>query len=289
MTGSAADADDVVQETFVRALAHPPLQTDIPLMPWLVQVALNASRDVLRRRRRRGYVGPWLPQPIELESSDAAPGADVRYDLLESASFAFLLALEALTARQRAVLLLRDVFDYSVREVAAALDVSEGAVKTTHHRARQSMKSYDRDRVPRTAERAARTEVALFELMSAIVGGDVARIEALLTADARLYTDAGGEYLAALKPIRGASKIARGLVALGRTGPGVSADVRSINGMPGVVVHDRAPRPRYAPRLVLGIEAAADGHIAAIYVVLASHKLAAIGLPNGSPALRSVD
>ena len=108
--------------------------------------------------------------------------ADARYDLLESASFAFLLALEALTARQRAVLLLRDVFDYSVRETAAALDVSEGAVKTAHHRARRCMQEYDRRRAPRTAERAAQNERALAELMSAVIAEDVARVEALLAA-----------------------------------------------------------------------------------------------------------
>src|SRR5262245_41591051 len=166
MTGSAADADDVVQETFLRALARPPAQNDAPLMPWLVQVALNASRDVLRRRRRRGYTGPWLPEPIELETPDGA--ADARSDLLASASYAFLLALEALSARQRAVLLLRDVFDYSVSETATVLAVSEGAVKTAHHRARRSMQDYDRKRVPRTPESAAKSERAFAELMSAL-------------------------------------------------------------------------------------------------------------------------
>ncbi|HEY9231828.1 MAG TPA: sigma-70 family RNA polymerase sigma factor, partial [Blastocatellia bacterium] len=64
MTGNAADADDLVQETFVRALEHPPRRTDEPLRPWLVRVALNLSRDLLRRRRRRDYTGPWLPSPV---------------------------------------------------------------------------------------------------------------------------------------------------------------------------------------------------------------------------------
>src|SRR5438046_6362126 len=156
MTGNAADADDLVQETFVRAIEKPPRRTDEPLRPWLVRVALNLSRDLLRARRRREYVGPWLPSPIE--TSDEAPGRrslgeggppsheppvggidggrtlEGRYDLLESVSFAFLLALERLTPIQRGVLLLMDVFDYSVKETAAALDRSEANVKTTHHR-----------------------------------------------------------------------------------------------------------------------------------------------------------
>src|SRR5437016_2759892 len=139
MTGSAADADDVVQETFVRALVTPPARTDAPWRPWLAKVTLNLSRDVLRRRARDGYVGPWLPQPAPtacFEEEEQAPNA--RYDRLESVGFAFLLALEALGTRERAVLLLRDVFDYSVREAAELLEMTETNVKVTHHRARRA-------------------------------------------------------------------------------------------------------------------------------------------------------
>jgi RNA polymerase sigma-70 factor (ECF subfamily) len=283
MTGSAADADDVVQETFVRALSRPPARTDIPLLPWLVRVALNASRDLLRRRRRREYIGPWLPEPIELAVPDGkspalTESAEARYDLLESARLAFLLALEALSARQRAVLLLRDVFDYSVRETAAALEVSESAVKTAHHRARRCMQDYDRRRAA-PAERTAQAERALVDLMTAVIAEDVAKVEALLAADARLLTDGGGEYLAARKPIQGAKKIARGLVALARVGSAISAEVRSINGMPAVVLHDREAPPRYAPRLVLGVEPDANGRIDCVYVMLATSKLGAVRFP----------
>src|SRR5207249_6583174 len=108
MTGSAADAEDVVQDTFVRAIEHPPRRTEEPLRPWLVKVALNLARDLLRRRRRREYVGPWLPSPLETDWSSQGATADRerdppshepatlegRYDLLESVSFAFLVALE---------------------------------------------------------------------------------------------------------------------------------------------------------------------------------------------------
>src|SRR5690242_19315982 len=157
MTGSAADADDIVQDTLVRAIERPPQRTDEPVRPWLVKVALNLSRDVLRRRKRREYVGPWLPSPIDTSDESAPPShepsvdgretLEARYDLLESVSIAFLVALEQLTPRQRAVLLLRDVFDYSVKETADALDLSEANVKTTHHRARNVMATYDRERI----------------------------------------------------------------------------------------------------------------------------------------------
>src|SRR5688500_11587485 len=134
MTGVAADADDLVQETFARALAHPPPDVDRPWRPWLARIAVNLARDLVRRSKRRDYPGLWLPSPIETGDEAAPPavepdeGAAWRYDQLESVSLAFLLALEALTPRMRAVLLLRDVFDFSVRETADALDLSEANV-----------------------------------------------------------------------------------------------------------------------------------------------------------------
>jgi RNA polymerase sigma factor (sigma-70 family) len=140
MTGSATDADDLLQETFARALASPPRDTGAPWRPWLVRVAVNLARDRLRRRKRTPYVGPWLPAPIETgEQAAEDPDPEHRYGLLESVTFAFLMACEALTPRQRAVLLLRDVLDYSVEETARALAMGIPNVKTTHHRARAAM------------------------------------------------------------------------------------------------------------------------------------------------------
>src|SRR6266536_857867 len=207
MTGSAADADDVVQDTFVRAMERPPRRIDEPLRPWLVKVALNLSRDLLRRRKRRDYTGPWLPSPIEtgLGAGDRGLDSDEkratshgneppshepasmegRYDLLESVSFAFLLALEALTPMQRAVLLLRDVFDYSVKETAHALDRTEANVKTTHHRARQAMNTYDGARQIPTAARQQASAAALKQFLAALQQHDVAAIETLLADDVR--------------------------------------------------------------------------------------------------------
>ena len=128
LTGSAADADELVQDTFVRALERPPPDLHASLRPWLVRVALNLGLDALRRRRRIRYTGQWLPSPVEASDEEPLPSfepsiaggetTEGRYDLLESVSMAFLVALEALTPRQRAVLLLRDVFDYRVDETA---------------------------------------------------------------------------------------------------------------------------------------------------------------------------
>src|SRR5712692_46828 len=174
MTGNAADADDLVQETFVRAIEKPPKWTDEPLRPWLVRVAINLSRDLLRRRKRQGYVGPWLPSPVPTDEQSPAsyepparnedsPAA--RYDLMESVSFAFLLALEALSPTQRAVLLLRDVFDYSTSETAEALDITEANVKVVLLRARRKMKGYDKDPARLSPERQQTTRRALEQFL----------------------------------------------------------------------------------------------------------------------------
>jgi RNA polymerase sigma-70 factor (ECF subfamily) len=162
--------------------------------PWLVRVAVNLARDQLRRRRVRGYEGPWLPSPVEtgpgsIEHDHAAtePLPDARYSLRESATFAFLLALETLTPHQRAALILRDVLDYSVRETAAALGTTEASVKQTHRRARLAMEGYDEARgtVAPTPEVIARTRAALERFLQAVASGDSAGAEAALADDVR--------------------------------------------------------------------------------------------------------
>jgi RNA polymerase sigma-70 factor (ECF subfamily) len=286
LTGSGADAEDLVQETFVRALERPPRDRSLPWRPWLVRVALNLGRDLLRRRRRRGYIGPWLPAPIDTGSEASPPSVEPtlagdvttegRYDLLESVSFAFLLALEALTPLQRAVLLLRDVFDYSVAECAAALAVSEANVKTTHHRARRAMAAYDADRCVPTRARQEATQEALVRFMTALSSGDVRAVEALLAQSVRALSDGGGEFLAARVPILGPARVARFYwnIAQRHAAP-VDMDVRMLNGLPAVVIQLGDGLPRTAPRFVLRADVDGSGRITAIHSVLATSKLGA--------------
>jgi RNA polymerase sigma-70 factor (ECF subfamily) len=297
MTGSAADADDVVQDTFVRTMQHPPKRTEDPLRPWLVRVALNVSRDLLRRRRRTEYVGPWLPSPIDT-GGEGGPGhrslgegdppshepavdgvrtLEGRYDLLESVSFAFLLALERLTPTQRAVLLLRDVFDYSVKETADALDRTQTNVKTTHHRARRLMSAYNGEPQIPTTQKQASTQAALMQFLRCLEQHDVAGIEVLLAEDVRTTTDGGGEFRSALRTIVGREKVTRfylSIVEFTR-----NADVRfaQFNASPGVVVDLRTmSRDRLAPRTVMTLDLDAAGRISHIYVVSATRKLTAL-------------
>jgi RNA polymerase sigma-70 factor (ECF subfamily) len=286
LTGNAADADDIVQETFLRAMNSPPARTDKPWRPWLVRVAMNIGRDLLRRRRRQPYDGPWLPSPIETgdeasppsyEPVDEAGGPLAHYDLLESVSFAFLLALEALTPAQRAVLLLRDVFDYSVRETAEALAMTESNVKTTHNRARRAMRAYDRSRQPPTQSLQQRTRQMMERFMACLASHDVAGAEALLAADARHLSDGGGEFVAARVPITGARKIVTFNVNLMKWATAhARAEWRMFNGLPAIFWESDCPPPGYPPRSVTTCTLDADGRIQSIHTVVATRKL---GLP----------
>jgi RNA polymerase sigma-70 factor (ECF subfamily) len=282
MTGSAADADDLVQETFVRALERRPSGGPAGWRPWLAKVAANLAIDALRRRKRRDYVGPWLPAAIGTGEDASPPGHEIasgevsteyRYDLMESVSMAFLLALERLSPRQRAVLLLRDVFDYTVQETAAALDLSESNVKVTHHRARLAMRDYEGTRMRPTRERQARSGEKLREFLEHLQNQDVAALEAMLAADVRLLSDGGGEFAAALNPILGRAKVARLLLRLSaRLDPASRFEFRMINGWPAILVERPAP-PREAPRFITRIDLDADGRIREVHAILATAKL----------------
>ncbi|EPX61299.1 RNA polymerase sigma-70 factor, ECF subfamily [Cystobacter fuscus DSM 2262] len=289
MTGVAADADELVQETYARALATPPERSE-ELRPWLTRVAMNLARDRLRRRKREGYVGPWLPSPVETGEEAVAsveahlPGGGTtegRYELLESVTFAFLLALEALTPRQRAVLLLRDVFDYPVREVAGCLRMSETNVKVTHHRARAVMAAYDRERCVPTRELQERTRRALEDFLGALVSGDVAAAEALLAEPVRALSDGGGETFAARVPVVGVKRVAlfyRRLHELG--GVADALEVRMINGLPALVARWKQPAPGRPTRVVVRLDIGEDGRVRVLHSIQASRKLA--GLPTSA-------
>jgi RNA polymerase sigma factor (sigma-70 family) len=282
LTGNAADADDIVQESFVRALQRPPADRDRPWRPWLVRVAVNLGRDLLRRRRRRGgYEGQWLPSPIETEPPSHEPADEsgspaARYDLLESVSFAFLLALEALTPAQRAVLLLRDVFDYSAREAARALGLSEANARTTHLRARRALAAYDARRRPLTAEVQQRETAALRKFLACVAAGDVAGVEAMLATEARALSDSAGEFHSNRVPVVGRANVAALLVGVVKgVGRLRRAELRLLNGHPAVVA-EREPKAGFGPRWVTQVDFDDRGRITSVYTVLATRKLTAI-------------
>jgi RNA polymerase sigma-70 factor, ECF subfamily len=190
-------------------------------------------------------------------------------------SFAFLLALEALTPLQRAVLLLRDVFDYSVRETATALGQSEANVKTTHSRARRRLETYEAERQPPTATVRERTQDTLYRFLAALQAGDVPAVEALLARDAQSLSDGGGEFHAARNVVTGRDKVARLCVGLARFVP-VHAELRELSGLPTLVMEHAQIGPGWARRSVLQCEIDAGGLIRRVYSVLASRKLTAV-------------
>jgi len=286
MTGNAADADDLVQETFVRAIEKPPRRTDEPLRRWLVRVAINLSRDLLRRRRRQGYTGPWLPSPVPTDEESPAsfeppaPSEDspvARYDLKESLSFAFLLALEALTPSGRAVLLLRDVMDYSTSETAEALDLTEANVKVLLLRARRKMNEYDKSRGAISPARQDATRRALEQFLLYLSTRDAAGLERLLAEDVVSLSDGGGEVPAARQPVRGRQKVLRlilGLAAKAVFEPRFA--VRMFNGLPAILVEDFRSTATAATRYTIHFEVDDEGRIRGLHAVLAPRKLSAI-------------
>lgn len=292
MTGSAADADDICQEAFVRLMQTPPADIDSPLRPWLARVAVNLSRDLLRRRRRQKYVGQWLPSPFETENNDLEMPVEsitgwnseelgspsVRYELLESVSFAFLLALEVLTPTQRAVLLLRDVFDLNVAETASILQMSEQNVKTTHHRARKQMQTYEKDRFVPRRSLVKETASIVRQLTRFLTERDTDSAARLLATNVVCLSDGGGEYFAAKVPVTGRQKVAVFLQNLLKMTAGTKSTVveGEMNGAFSLTSYRIDAPDGYAPRVVTVFETDRFGLINRVYFSMAPSKLSAL-------------
>ena len=290
MTGSAADAEDIVQDTFVKALEKPPADTRAPWRPWLAKVAMNLSRDRLRRRRRREYFGPWLPSPVitqdeeqlqadESTSTEESPVA--HYDLMESITLAFLLALEALTPAQRAVLLLRDVFDYSTSETGEVLEMTDTNVKVTLHRARQIMEAYDKSRVSSLSKRAEGLQSIVQRFLSRLAAGDVEGVEQMLAADVVLVSDGGGEVNALAEPVYGRDKVLRLVEKLYEAYRGrMRSSVQIVNGEPAILVHREGVKPGHASFFTMHVDLNEQSQMQRLHFVFAPSKLTALRQGN---------
>lgn len=278
MTGSAADADDIVQETYLRLVAAKP-DAQTSLAPWLTRVAMNLARDRLRRRRETPYPGPWLPEPVaDLVGRDDARLSERR----ESAGYAFLVALELLTPVQRGVLLLRDVFELSTREAATALAITEANVRTTLHRARAALG--DSDGEPAPSERldpaalVDRHREAMARLFGAVISGDLDAAIAALSADVQSWQDAGGRYSAATRVVTGAESVARLLIGIQRQrGDLPSIDEVWVNGGVGWWgTYPPSENPRMAPAVFLTLTVDSQGRVNGLYAVSEPGKLRAL-------------
>jgi RNA polymerase sigma-70 factor (ECF subfamily) len=239
MLGLMADAEDAVQETYLRWHAADRDRVSDPrafLMTTTARICLDMLTSA--RARREEYVGPWLPEPV-VDTAALAP--DSQTELAEDLSIGLLLTLDRLSPLERAAFLLHDVFDFSFSEVARTLERSEAACRQLAARAR----SHVREVRPRGAiapERSGGMDAKHAQLMSAFVAatrsGDLDALTHLLASDVRLVTDGGGKVAAALNVLEGADHAARFLVGATRKGWRDDFTLRfaTINGLPGVIL-----------------------------------------------------
>ena len=206
MLSSAADAEDVLQEVWLRWADVDREEVRDP-RAYLVRITTRLCLNRLRTsaRRREDYVGPWLPEPL-LTAPDVAEDVE----LADNLSTAMLLVLETLTPTERAVFVLREVFDVPYGEIAAAVDKSEAAVRQVAHRARSHVEA----RRPRTEVTSEQQEAVIRRFRLATQTGDLQQLMDVLAPDVVLLTDGGGKVQAALKPITGREKVLRFLTAV---------------------------------------------------------------------------
>jgi RNA polymerase sigma-70 factor (ECF subfamily) len=232
MLGSIEDAEDVVQETFLRWRKVDRAQIRTPAA-WLSTVVTRLSLNQLQlsRTRRGEYVGPWLPEPLPT-ATDASPADDL--ELADSISIAFLVVMERLNPRERATFLLREVFDYDYEEIAGILEVSVANCRQLFHRAKARMG----ESVARFRPDPALHRQLIEQFGRAVRQGDIGDVVQLLARDATLNVDSGGQVRAAARrPLRGALPVAQFLTGVTRkmAPVGMLVQLIEINGEPALV------------------------------------------------------
>jgi RNA polymerase sigma-70 factor (ECF subfamily) len=230
MLGSATDAEDIVQEAFVRWMEAGDAEVQSP-KAYLSAIVVRLAIDHLRaaRSRREQYVGPWLPEPVE---AGHMPDVADTVALAESLSFAFLVLLESLGPLERAVLLLHDVFDYTYPEIASMVGKSEANCRQILHRARERLQQ----RRPRFDVPTAQQQRMTEQFLRATTSGDLDGLLGMLADDIVFTADSGGKVRAALKPIQGRDKVSRGALGGMRWLPaGLQTRMATINGQPALV------------------------------------------------------
>lgn len=271
MLGSVAEAEDVVQESLLRV--HNALEDGERIespRAYVATVATRLSIDQLRsaRVRREEYVGDWLPEPLV---TDAAEDPAARAEMADSLSMAFLVLLESLSPEQRAVLLLRDVFDYRYDEIAEIVEKNEDNVRQLATRAR---KHVEEGRPRFEASQEQRDELA-GRFFAAAQEGNLEGLEALLADDVVLQGDGGGKVPALARALHGRNRVARTLVNWSKQGgriPGLEFHMVEINGQPGTLAFDGEGRIINA--MVLDI---AEGQVQGVSSIVNPDKLGHLG------------
>jgi len=261
MLGSAADAEDVLQDAWLRLQAADAASIE-SAGAWLTTVVTRLCLDQLKsaRQRRESYVGPWLPEPLPTE-----PAPD-----RESISMAFLLLLEQLTPAERATYLLHEVFDYSHAEIAEIIGTTAANCRQLALRA----KTHLRERRPRFAPSVESHERLLAQFLTAVQGGQLEPLKQLLSDEVVLRSDGGGKASAATRPVEGSERVARFFLGLAgkmaRHPLPITFRILSVNGWPALVTLESG-------RIVFVLSIESDGQrIHALYSVLNPDKLVAV-------------
>jgi RNA polymerase sigma-70 factor, ECF subfamily len=269
MLGSAMDAEDMVQETYLRYQGTPP-ETIHSLKAFLTTIITRLCMDQLHlaRRKREVYVGPWLPEPILTATTPEAGDPERRVDMEESISLAFLMLLEQLQPFERAVFLLREVFEYEFAEIANMLGKSEAACRRSFSRAKKHLSEH-RPRFPASPETHRQM---LKGFLQAAQGGEMIPLMDLLAENVTLWADAGGKIKqAALRPIAGRDAVARFSQGTVRFLPeDYHVELAEVNGQAAVII-----RTGGQALFVLSIEVEAE-RIQAIRIIANPEKLARI-------------
>ena len=263
MLGSAADAEDVVQESWLRWADVDHGQIRDP-RAYLIRIVTRQSLNRMRTlaRQREEYVGEWLPEPL-LTTPDIAEDVE----LAESVSIAMLTVLETLNPTERAVFVLREVFAAPYDEIAAAIDKTPAATRQIAHRARAHVEA----RRPRMQVTQAEQEAAVERFLAAVQTGDVDALLGVLAPDVVLVTDGGGLVAAARRPIEGAERVAKFLSGSGKAVHEIVGRTVSLNGAPALWIDIDGEVDTVAS---LAVE---DGRITRIYAIRNPHKLTRLG------------
>jgi len=270
--GSAADAEDAVQDAWLRWSAADRSQVADP-KAYLGRIVSNVAIDRLRsvRAQRETYVGPWLPEPI-LTGGDV-PDTAATAEVADSVSMALLVVLETLTPFERAVFVLREAFGFSYAEIAGAVDRSEDTVRQAAYRAREHVQA----RRPRVHPDAACQREVTRLFLAAAAGGDINTLMQILAPDVTLWTDGGGKVRQARRPVSGAARVAKWFAGIavqpyeGIAPADMVIDVVELNGAPGIVFSGDG---RVVSTLTFDVDGA--GRITGIYNVANPDKLRAV-------------
>jgi RNA polymerase sigma-70 factor (TIGR02957 family) len=259
MLGSAADADDVVQETWLRWAAADRADVRDP-RAYLVRIATRQALNRMRTlaRRREDYVGEWLPEPL-LTSPDVAEDVE----LAESVSIAMLTVLETLQPTERAVLVLHEVFDVPYDEIAEAVGKSGAAVRQIAHRARAHVAA----RRPRVAVSRSEQQQVVDRFLAAVTAGDVQGLIDVLAPDVVVVADSGGLAPAARRPVVGRERVANALSRFATFAPRVEITTPLVN---GAVAARIDPGGEFDTAITFVVE---DGRITRLYAMRNPHKL----------------